>query len=358
MILIGLTQLNIATTMQNFKLPNQLFLKTIFLLIIINGISLQANSQISQKRIITWYVFEDGKSSFKDLEPVKDILYSISVFGNPPKSFIGECHKNSIEIFRAVGGNEQSINTSDKRQKLIESYVDDCIKNGYDGIDLDFENLNPDIEPAYSDFLITLSKRLHSISKKLSHCVGFYLNLYNGNDIKMFYNPKIIASTCDLVRVMCYDMYFAPGKSDQSLLTKVDCQGIGPTANYPFTRDAMNFWIKYVPKNKLVMGLPAYSNDYEIIINGKGKQIYSSIPDNVNGTLLSPNWLWYEKVNLYMYNDTNNHPHLFYASDEKSTEALLSLAKQMKINNIGFWHFSSVDSKMWNVVRQWTTPQK
>src|SRR6478609_1295585 len=237
--------------MKKMKFPNRSILKTILLLIVAIGISQKVSSQITEKKVVTWYIYKEGKNSFKDLEPFKDIIRSISVFGNPPKSFIDECHKNDIEVYRAVGGNEQTINTVEKRKKIIESYVNDCIKYGYDGIDLDFENLDFNIEPTYSDFLKETSAKLHGIHKKLSHCVGFYHNLYLEENPKIFCNPKVVAATCDLVRVMCYDMYYAPGKSDKSLLNRTDCQGIGPTSTYPFVKDAMKFWLKYVPKDKL-----------------------------------------------------------------------------------------------------------
>ena len=42
---------------------------------------------------------------------MKEIISSISVFGNPPKSFIDECHQNHIEVYQAVGGNEETIDT-------------------------------------------------------------------------------------------------------------------------------------------------------------------------------------------------------------------------------------------------------
>jgi hypothetical protein len=74
---------------------------------------------------------------------------------------------------------------------------------------------------------------------------------------------KVIAETCDLIRVMCYDLYWAPGKGDLSLIERPDTQGMGPASNYPWAREAMKFWRSQTPREKLIMGLPAYSNDEE-----------------------------------------------------------------------------------------------
>jgi spore germination protein YaaH len=148
-------------------------------------------------------------------------------------------------------------------------------------------------------------------------------------------------------------MYFAPGISNRELADRDDCMGIGATSNYPWTEEAMLFWIKQIPKDKLVMALPAYSNDYTVSENIKGRQIYQSVPDRVKGVLPAPRWLWYEKVNSYLYDGADGNKHLFYAADARSTEALLELADKLEIHKIGFWHFSSVSPEMWKVVEKW-----
>ena len=306
----------------------------------------------AEKKVFPWFVYKDG-SSFKDIEPVKDIINSISVFGNPPKSFIDECHLNHIEVYRAVGGSEDNINTSETIEVLVDEYVNDCKANGYDGIDLDFEHLNSDVQESYSRFLELASQKLHAAGKKMSHCVSFYPASFLNEEAKMFYDPAVLAKTCDLVRVMCYDMYFAPGVGRVDLKHRDDCMGIGPTSDYPWTKEAMSFWIKRIPKDKLVMALPAYANDYAVTGDIKGRQIYQSVPDSVSGVLPSPTWLCYEKVNIYLYDATDGNRHLFYASDSRSTEALLELADELEIPQIGFWHFSSVDPQMWDVTEKW-----
>ena len=115
----------------------------------------------------------------------------------------------------------------------------------------------------------------------------------------------------------------------------------------------MLFWMKHIPNDKLVMALPAYANDYAVTGGIKGRQIYQSVPDSVSGTLPSPVWLWYEKMNIYLYDGTDGNRHLFYASDAGSTEALLELADELMISKIGFWHFGSVDTGMWKVTEKW-----
>lgn len=327
------------------------------ILVMVSVSCLQETPATTEKKVFPWFVYKDG-SSFKDVEPVKEIINSISVFGNPPKSFIDECHRNNIEVYRAVGGSEDNINTSGKIKVLVDEYVNDCKVNGYDGIDLDFEHLNSDVQKSYSQFLELASQKLHAAGKKMSHCVSFYPTSFIDEEAKMFYDPEVLAKTCDLVRVMCYDMYFAPGIGKAELKHRDDCMGIGPTSDYSWTKEAMTFWIKRIPKEKLVMALPAYANDYTVTGNSKGRQIYQSVPDSVSGVLPPPIWLCYEKVNMYLYDGTDGNRHMFYASDARSTEALLELADELGIAQIGFWHFNSVDPQMWDTTVKWQKNNK
>lgn len=305
-----------------------------------------------QRQLHPWVVLNDS-SSFAEIEPVKDMIASISVFGNPSREYIDRCHEAGIEVYHAVGGNEESIDSSEKIAALTEAYVADCTDNGYDGVDLDFENLDPATRPVYTEFLRQASDALHKAGKKMSHCVGFYPVLAENPEAKIFYSPAVLDSVCDLVRVMCYDMYFAPGIGVADLAGRDDCQGMGPTSDYEWTRRAMEYWKERVAPEKLVMALPAYGNDYRVTGDIAGRQIYAPVPDGVAGELPAPVWLCYEKVNAYIYDHEDGSRHIFYAADDRSTDSLLALADELQVPKVGFWHFSTVAPRTWEVTRRW-----
>jgi len=304
----------------------------------------------ARRAVDTWLVYDEEKS-MERIRRLADILTSVSVFGDPPKSFIDECHSLKIEVYRGVSGNQSAFDTQVRSQATIDEYLRQCRESGYDGIDLDFEHLDPKVQPAYSDFLRHASKALKGMNRKMSHCVGYYPGMENDPPRQLFYDPTVVGQTCDLVRVMCYDLYWAPGKGQGT--DRDDARGIGPTSNYPWARTAMEFWLKRVPREKLVMGLPAYSNDYVVTPAGKGQQVYKPRPETASGTEVARSWLWYEKLNLYLFRDPSGDPHAFYASDARSTAEHLRTVDDLNLPSIGFWHFSSVDDETWAAVRQW-----
>jgi spore germination protein YaaH len=322
------------------------------LALLLAGAAAPAAADRSLKRVATWLVYDEEKG-FDRIERNADILASLSVFGDPPREFIDRCHKLEIRVYRAVTGDASAFDTSDHAKATAQEYVRACTQDGYDGIDLDFENLDPAVQEKYSDFLLLLSSGLHRAGKMLSHCVGFYPGMERYPPRKIFYDPWIVAQTCDLVRVMCYDLYWAPGFGDPRFVARPDTQGIGPTSSFPWAREALAFWLGRVSRRKLIMGLPAYSNDFAVSPGGRGRQVYAPAPETRPGAAVQKAWLWYERISVYLYPGQDGVPHLFYASDAESTRAHLETAAALKLAGIGFWHFSSVDESTWRAVREW-----
>ncbi len=322
--------------------------------IVLFAASLPARQHVAKKgrkQIATWLVLR-LEPGFDRIQRYSDILSSLSVFGDPSREFIERCHRLDIEIYHAVSGNASAFDSPARAQATLEKYLQACREKGYDGIDLDYEHLDPAMQDTYSSFLQMVSTALHGMNKKLSHCVGFYPGMDQDPPKKIFYDPKVVGETCDLIRVMCYDFYWAPGRGDPKLVDRPDTQGIGPTSSYPWAKAAMRFWLDRVPREKLIMGLPAYSNDYAISIGGKARQVYAPKPQVPPQTPMEKSWLWYERLPVYVYVE-QDVPHLFYASDAESTKAHLETVDDLDLPGIGFWHFSSVDGATWQAVIEW-----
>ncbi len=334
------------------RISGQFPLWMLLLLCFVQAIPARGQTQGAQKgrkRIDTWLVLDEEKG-MQRIERYAEMLNSLSVAGSPSKEFLARCHALHIEVFQLVTGDASAVDTSAHRQATVDKYVQACETLGYDGVHLDFEHLDPSLRQTYSEFLRLASSALHAIGKKLSICVGCYPNAEWKVPEKEFYDPKVVGETCDQVRVMCYDMYWAPGWGDPKFKDHPDAQGMGPTSSFLWARAGMLFWLGQVPREKLVMGLPAYSNDYTLSRTGSGTQVYAPRPPVNQDT--QKTWLWYERLAMYNY-FVGAVPHLFYASDADSTRAHLATVDELNLPSIGFWHFSSVDEATWKTVEGW-----
>ena len=136
----------------------------------------------------------------------------------------------------------------------------------------------------------------------------------------------------------------------------------------------MTFWLKYVDREKLIMALPAYSNDFDLTPGASGIQQYgcprpegpddeqllrdlakgpSDLPSIKEGTEIEHTWLAYERLHSYRYVDDKGRLHHFFATDADSTAALLEAAAELGIDCVGFWCRRYVTPGMWKAVRDW-----
>ncbi len=320
----------------------------LFALSIVSCGNAQNGSIYSKGRrcISPWIRFRHGKGDFSinQLKPNADIIASVSICGGSTKKFVDQCHELGIETYWLVGGKENKFDTPEHRKKTIDGYLRECREKGYDGIDLDQEGIEASFRDRYTLFLREASERLHKAGKKLAICVGYMMSTRkttNKTHMWNFYDPKVIAETCDMVRIMCYDYYSMSGR------------GVGPISTKPWAKDAMKYWLKYIPREKLIMGLPAYSGDFEMTSDGSRKRVYADNPVVPDGTKIERVWLPYEQINSYRYLDDKGHLHLFFASDAVSTRAHLETVDKLDLAGIGLWHYDSVTAQSWKVIRSW-----
>ena len=297
-----------------------------------SGCSLQA-----QPKLHTWFHYH-GEKSLQRLEPYKELLSSVSLFGSPDRKFVAQCKGLGLKVYSLVSGPAENIATGEKAAETIKAYLEKCRTLGLDGIDLDYENLPAKHREAYGAFIAKLSASLHKAGKKLSICVAYTPGMSQALADPGFYDPGLIAKHCDLVRVMCYDKHLASQP------------GHGPTSTAPWARAAMEYWLQHIPRKKLVMGLPAYSNDYDIRPEGRGRQVDRASPDTA--TPIKPHWRPFEKINVYRYADREGNSRVFYASDSKSTGAHLETVGQLNLGGFGFWHHLAVAPATWKVIRK------
>ena len=309
----------------------------------------------SARKVSPWFIFNAEQDNLAQLRPNADLLRSISVCGHPTADFVTQCHGMGLRVHQLVTGVDANdgaeFATPEKRRRLVAHYLKLCRDKGLDGVDLDFEGIDPTHRDAYSALLREASQALHAAGKELSMCVSYVVCTSHNNTAPVadpetqidrgWYDPAVIGQTCDLVRVMCYDM------------TSPSSTAVGPVSTAPWARDAMRFWSTHVPKDKLVMGLPTYSRDF--VMNGKRETLsrYAPSPELPPEHPKQRLWLPYEAIHQYRYTDTSGTEHLFLASDAASTRAHLRTAEKLGLDNIGFWHYGAVPPETWQAVREW-----
>ena len=301
----------------------------------------------TRRRVSPWFPYRN-EGSWQDLAPRADIVDSVSLFGElPDREFLAKCREHGVAVLKLVGGDASAFDTNERARTTVEGYVRECQEPGFDGIDLDFEHIPSELTPRYASFVQRTADELHRMGKRLSICVhGVPLSMYESARDWLFYDTDVIGEACDEVRVMCYDMRFAPHT------------WFGPTSTKPWAREVMVFWQDNIPGEKLIMGLPAYCNDYDATPGSEnGRQGPAGSPACWPGAQdVESVWLDYERVHVCRYRDEKGGTRLCFATDADSTRAHLQTAEELDIPGVGFWHWGIMTPSIWQAVYEWLGP--
>ena len=148
------------------------------------------------------------------------------------------------------------------RTTLVKTITDLVMKNGFDGIDLDYEGFAfvdgndtwSKTAPRWVAFIKELSTALHSNKKLLSVSTPYLYDPKEKQKGYFVYAWADIASSIDRLRIMTYDYSVAkPGP-------------MGPLA---WTEKTIVYALSVMSASKIYVGLPGYGRDWITSVNGK-----------------------------------------------------------------------------------------
>src|SRR5580692_7923085 len=140
------------------------------------------------------------------------------------------------------------------KESMIGALIRACKENGYTGIQFDFENVHWTDRDALSDLVRETAATFHRDGLQLTIATvpnapgapgegGFSAWIYE--NWRGAYDLKALAQSVDLICLMTYDQHTrwtAPG----------------PVAGWAWTTGNLDYALKFVPKEKLSLGIPLY----------------------------------------------------------------------------------------------------
>ena len=196
-----------------------------------------------------------------------------AVSGKPDESVLEAARRNHVPVMPIIvnpGFNQELIHklmaSPDASRKMIDALIAESKQHGYSGIQFDFENVNVADRDLLSALVRDTAAALHREGLQLSIATvpnapappgtgPFYRWIYaNWRDA---YDLKALADSLDLVCLMTYDehtRYTPPG----------------PVAGYLWTLDNLEYALRFVPKEKLSLGIPLYG--YRWFAGDPGKE--------------------------------------------------------------------------------------
>lgn len=255
------------------------------------------------------------------------------------KDLISFTKKNNIKLIPSIAqfyfeDLSKIFNNKEQLSKHIDSIVNRVVKNNYDGIDLDYENIKEGEKALYEDFVSRLYSKLNEIDKVLVVTVLAKDKVtQNGSPTRINQDWKFLSENSDLIRIMVYD-YRSPIKNSYAVTPLF------------FLEDVIEYAQSVIPNDKISIGLPNYGYRYIDDSNKQAITYKNILTFRKNKSLVSDELdpETSEKKLTYM---TDNKTNEAWYTDAEVNKIRTDLIKKMGIKNIFFWRLGDEDEKIY-----------
>lgn len=210
---------------------------------------------------------------------------------------------------------------------------------GFDGINIDFENVDNGDAARLTAFV----KRLSTAAKSMGLTMS--IDIMIPTKWSTCYQRGALSKAVDYVAVMTYDEHWRTSPKS------------GSTASLPWVRAGLQKTLAEVPANKLLLGIPFYTREWEETKKSDGKV---SVKSRALG-MASVDLRQQENSAAKMWQDNTGQHYFEYAKDgkryriwvedEKSIQLRMAFVKKHKLAGAAFWRKGFEKPEIWTHVQ-------
>jgi spore germination protein YaaH len=247
------------------------------------------------------------------------------------------------------------LSSDEARARTIASLVELCRRHDFDGIQFDFENLHMNDRDAFTRFYREAAEALHGAGYRLSVAVVHRPDVLPGptryhkwifKNWRAGYDLEALADAGDFVSVMSYSQHTRRTPP-------------GPQAGLPWVREVAEHFLRYMPPEKLSLGIPLGSQHWytsqEDDIDPERARSYSESVTHRRARVLA------ERHDAEVqWSDTHQVPFAFYhrggtwewifMEDARSFRAKLALARELGLRGFSAWVLGPEDPEIWDAL--------
>jgi peptidoglycan-N-acetylglucosamine deacetylase len=272
------------------------------------------------------------------LNPATDTMYA-----DIDKKALDLMNKTGVKIIPLLTNNVNGIFRGDivhrilhdpvKRNRLIEDIVNLLIKNGFDGINIDLEELKESKNETLVAFQKALYERLHTKGLLVTQDVIPFNEDYNFSELSK-YN--------DYIFLMAYDQF-----SESSIP--------GPISHQKWIEGAVDKAAQKIPAQKLILSIAGYGYDWKMDDNGK--PVSAKTISYQDALTLARSYLNHgEKIDFdndsynlhFSYDDDNGIEHQVHFTDAATTFNSMRFAAEYGLSGVSLWRLGTEDSRLWD----------
>ncbi len=308
----------------------------------------------SAKDVVGFYAewYGDDTASFDDLGKHTDVISTIAPLwagvhrdgsvtnrgGNDHPSVVKFAHGHKISTLLLVNNADSGIHNvlsnADTRQTAINNLEAYIKKYNLDGINVDFESVDPNDRDNLTQFMKELSLRLKPQGYVVS--IDVFPKHNEENDMANAYDYAALSQYADKIMLMTYDYH--GGWSDP-----------GAVAGISSVEQDLRYALDLIPKNKLYLGIAGYGYDWSS--KGTESMEFGAISNLVNKFGSTVEWDDAAKAPHFSYTGSDGVTHQVWFENSQSIKYKVNLVNKYDIAGIALWKLSEEDPADWDVIK-------
>ncbi len=225
------------------------------------------------------------------------------------------------------------LSKSSMREKLINDILNIYLDYGFQGINIDFENIHLKTK----DYLTQFVRELYPVFKEAGMMVSMDVTgLSTSENWSLCYDRERLSQVVDYMMLMAYDQHWASSPV------------AGSVAEYWWVENSILGVLKYIPNDKLVLGLPFYTR---LWIEEDGKLSSQALSMERANRFIKENnidLIWDEySLQYYGQLEKDNTSYKIWLEDSKSLEAKASLVHKYDLAGIASWRKGFETEDIW-----------
>ncbi|MBX6378376.1 MAG: S-layer homology domain-containing protein [Clostridia bacterium] len=231
------------------------------------------------------------------------------------------------------GAAQRLLHDPSARRRLVRETLALVRRNGFDGINLDLENVAPEDRPALSQLVRELAAALRPAGFLLTVSVPPKLDDDPTHVWSGAFDYRALGQEVDYLVIMAYDEHYALSEP-------------GPVASQPWVESVVAYAKGRVPARKLVLGLAAYGYDWPA--EGPATSLPTldvvALMDRTDGTVR-----WDEAAQSPEYTYVaGGTRHVVWFENEHTAAFKLRLARQEGLGGIALWRLGFESKAFWD----------
>lgn len=213
------------------------------------------------------------------------------------------------------------------QDQLLTNIINIMKEKGYEGLNIDFENVLPEDRELYNAFLQRAVDRLHMEDFFVSTAVAPKVSAAQPGLLYEAHDYEAHGRIADFVILMTYEWGYRKGPP----------QAISPLNQI---KRVLDYAVTVIPREKIFMGFQVYARDWLLPhVQGQEAETFS-VQEAIDRAVKYGAVIQYDKRTdspFYRYRDEQGRLHEVWFEDAQSAQAKFNTVKDYNLGGISYW---------------------